>query len=86
MTQPVPPNAVSLSDASAVLLADGGWIVLMPGSLLTAAIQPVFIDAQTGQQVAPGETWFQFQSTASVVYACPARSIAGVQLSAAVGA
>lgn len=84
MTQPVPTNVVSLSDATAVLLADGEWVTLMPGSPLTTAIQPTFIDSQTGQQVAPGENWFQFQSTASVVYACPASKVMGVQLAAPV--
>jgi hypothetical protein len=79
MTTPIPPNAVSLSAASAVLLGDGEWIVLRPGSL-TAVISPTFLDPQTQQQVAPGETWFQFQSTANVTYACPARGILGVQL------
>jgi hypothetical protein len=83
MTQPIPPNAVSLSGASALLLADGEWIILTPGSL-TAVVQPIFLDPQTGQQVAPGETWFQFQSTAAVTYACPARGIFAVQLPVAV--
>ena len=79
MTTPTPPNTVSLSEATAVLMCDGEWIVLNPGTL-TAVVQPVFMDPQSGELVAPGETWFQFQSTANITYACPARGIGGVQL------
>ena len=84
MTTPVPPNAVSLSDATAVLMSDGQWVVLQPGTPLTVEISPMFTDPTTGELIAPGEAWFQFQSTASVTYACPAHGIMAVQLSAPV--
>ena len=82
MTQPVPPNAISLSGASAVMLTGiFQWITLTPGSL-RAVITPTFTDAQTGDQIAPGDVWFQFQdnSPTPVTYACPMRSLAAVKL------
>jgi len=85
LTQPVPVNAVSLSAATAVMLIDGAWITLTQGTL-SAVIEPTFTDPQTGQQIAPGDVWFQFEDDAAppVVYACPMRSIAAVKLAAPV--
>jgi hypothetical protein len=86
MTQPVPVNAVSLSAATAVLLTgSAAWITLTPGTL-SAVIEPTFLDSQTGQQIAPGDVWFQWQDTSvpPVTYACPLRSIGAVQLAAPV--
>ena len=83
MTMPVPPNAVSLSVATAVMLIDGVWIDLAPGTL-GAVLEPVFTDPQTGQQIAPGDTWFQFADQAGQAYAAPMRSVAAVKLGAPV--
>lgn len=86
MTQPMPPNAVSLSAATDVLLVGSAtFITLTPGTL-SAVITPTFTDPQTGQQIAPGDIWFQWQDNAvpPVTYACPMRSIAAVKLAAPV--
>jgi hypothetical protein len=77
---PTPETAISLADAKAVMLLDGTWVQIEPGSLFPV-INPSFTDPNTRQQVAPGDFWFQFQGTAdpTVVYAFPIRSIAAVQ-------
>jgi hypothetical protein len=76
---------VSLSAATAVMLIDGAWVTLTPGTL-DAVIDPAFTDPQTGQMITPGDVWFQFADTSvpPVIYACPMRSIAAVQLAAPV--
>jgi hypothetical protein len=82
MTTPVPPNAVSLSDATGILLAGRPtWITLAPGTL-TAVLEPTFTDSLTGAQIAPGELWFQFTDTAGQAYAAPRWGIAAIQLAA----
>jgi hypothetical protein len=80
VTVPTPETAISLADAQAVMLIDGAWVPIVPGSLFPV-VNPSFTDPNTGQQVSPGDFWFQCQGTAdpSVVYAFPIRSIAAVQ-------
>ncbi len=83
MTTPVPANAVPLSAATGIMLIDGTWVNLTQGSLM-AELSPVFIDPQTGQLIAPGDTWFQFTDDQGQVYAAPLRSISAVKLAAPV--
>ena len=78
-------DPVSLSVATGIMLIDGAWITLTQGTL-SAVIDPMFTDPQTGQVITPGDVWFQFQDNAAppAAYACPMRSIAAVKLAAPV--
>jgi hypothetical protein len=80
MTMPIPPNAVPLSDATAILLLDGQWYDMGNGTVLSAVIEPCFIDPQSGQLIAPGEPWCQWVDSGGTAYAAPMRSIAAVRL------
>lgn len=76
-------DPVSLSVAASVMLIDGAWIDLAPGTL-SAVIDPTFTDPVTGQPITPGDVWFQWADTLGQAYAAPMRSIAAVKLAAPV--
>lgn len=77
-------DSVSLSVATAVMLTDGVWITLQPGTL-SAVIDPSFTDPNTGQQIVPGEAWMQFIDGTGQAYAAPMRCVCGVKLAGPVG-
>ena len=76
-------DPVSLSVATAVILVGGAEIPLAPDTL-SAVIDPMFTDPQTGQAITPGDVWFQFVDGTGQAYAAPMRSIAAVKLAAPV--
>ena len=91
-TPPDQTAAINLSEATAIMLADGVWHDLA-GSLgmvmAPAFADPLSTDPVTGgpRIISPGDTWVQFVDvTTGQAYAAPLRSVMAVRIAGPVAA
>jgi hypothetical protein len=75
VTTPVPLDTTAITS---VLLGDGEWHAIDPGTPVTLFNNPQFADPFGGPPVSVGGQWVWFVS-AGVAYSCDITKVAGVQ-------